>query len=508
MKFRKSRIIILVVFLILVSAVGYWLMYVTSRPRSGVSEFHSHVDTFNVRHRHSQKHVAAGGLSERRHHVKDNDYIDSYRSSDRSSIQRKDAVDAPVASKRLNAERQRAKLNEDDRYDESDEDEMIDDLKPPRSDDAAVDAQHDRDHPRQRGDEERSIRDQPGERGDDEQPFQDYAGERRDQPGERGDSEVQPIRDQPGELGDDEVQPIRDQPAERGDEEVQPIRDQPGERKEAEQPIADGDDEFDDAYDDGGRRVKNLRSQNDAQRPAKNTKRVSGVNHDDETVNELPSDVDRNRDNIDNVGDNYGVRKHRADEADERASVVDLRHEQDGSAKQRGSWREDRELREVELEGLRAPPKKPVRVEKDDERAEAWRLQQLHDGVQASHVRSHNIAPVPRVYVSSPVNQVDRQKLPETTRTSGIDDVLDNMDVESPRRSAAEDGSHYFIIHSSRASRVNDAIHPNLHTLPDHVEPQAYIFTSSRSIFKNVLSSFTYILILCFLVLCHFVIIH
>jgi len=76
------------------------------------------------------------------------------------------------------------------------------------------------------------------------------------------------------------------------------------------------------------------------------------------------------------------------------------------------------------------------------------------------------------------------------TRSSGLDEVVDNIDSEQPRGRHDNAGSHdnaggydssqYVIVHSGVASKVNGAMHPSLHALPDHVQPAAYIFTSDR----------------------------
>jgi len=54
------------------------------------------------------------------------------------------------------------------------------------------------------------------------------------------------------------------------------------------------------------------------------------------------------------------------------------------------------------------------------EREETWHAQQLHDGAHASHLRSHNVAPVPRVYGSSALDHTDTQKQPQTADVNSL----------------------------------------------------------------------------------------
>lgn len=49
-----------------------------------------------------------------------------------------------------------------------------------------------------------------------------------------------------------------------------------------------------------------------------------------------------------------------------------------------------------------------------EQREEVWQSQQLHVGAKASHLRSHNVAPVPRMYGSSLDDQANSQQLPQT----------------------------------------------------------------------------------------------
>ena len=54
------------------------------------------------------------------------------------------------------------------------------------------------------------------------------------------------------------------------------------------------------------------------------------------------------------------------------------------------------------------------------ERVQAvWHAQQLHDGAHASHLRSHNVAPVPRIPGSSVLDGAQQPQQPQTA-----DDVL------------------------------------------------------------------------------------
>jgi len=77
-------------------------------------------------------------------------------------------------------------------------------------------------------------------------------------------------------------------------------------------------------------------------------------------------------------------------------------------------------------------------------------------------------------------------RVAQAVKTSRLDDVVDSVDSEQSRRhgnAASRDvtSSQYVIVHSGQASKVNGAMHPDVHTLPDHVPPEAYIFTSTRS---------------------------
>jgi len=74
-------------------------------------------------------------------------------------------------------------------------------------------------------------------------------------------------------------------------------------------------------------------------------------------------------------------------------------------------------------------------------------------------------------------------------RSSAVPEDEDNIvDTEqSPGRHGNTAGSRdrsqqYIVVHSGQASKVDTAAHPDLRALlPDHVPPEAYIFTDDRS---------------------------
>ena len=427
-KFRRSRVVMLVAFLILVSSVGYWLMYATSRSRSQLSELHSDMDMF---HRHRHSHGEKSSLGSRvlepqphrsivpRHH-EDHDYSHLYRDQDRNSYQKKEAGNVHVDSKQQNGERGEAGLTDDDKYDYNDEAEEIDRVLKSKEAAAAADA---------------AAAD---------------AGAVRHHDTGRHDHHY-----------DNEL------------------------------PANDDDDDFDDNGDD------NLRKEDDAQSSSENKEKVYGISHNDEIVMQQPqpSQVAQRKETVGNVDDGsvlFDNKKQHRDRAEiaDAAAAAEQRKKEAGSAEQQALWKTGNALEEVNLDKTDARRRKSEKDKIREQKEETWRLQQLNDGAQASHVRLHNIAPVPRVYGSSVLNQAASQQLPQTTRrTSDFDDVVDNIDAELSRRAAIQDStsSTYFIVHSSRASRVNAALHPKLHALPDHVQPEAYIFTSSRSLVKNLL---------------------
>jgi len=150
MKFRKLRIVTLVVFLILVSCVGYWLMYASSsrRPRSDFSQFHQYTD--------SEKHIAAQrSRSSRRKGTADEDadYVGLFRNNDRNHVnaEAKQSFDGQQSNdrdrfrqmeiaadnrggtnskqKQINAEHQAADLKKDEKYDDNYEDDQVDTVK-------------------------------------------------------------------------------------------------------------------------------------------------------------------------------------------------------------------------------------------------------------------------------------------------------------------------------------------------------------------------------------------
>jgi len=153
MKFRKSRIVILVVLLISVSSVGYWLMYASSSHprRSALSHFHSYTDSENHVHTQQQHSVNSRrkGNSD-----KDGDYVGLFRDKARDHVMsqpkmsiygqpgnernkfRQMEIAADVGAGRdnkqnqISAEHQAAELKEDEKYDEKVyEDEQIDGVK-------------------------------------------------------------------------------------------------------------------------------------------------------------------------------------------------------------------------------------------------------------------------------------------------------------------------------------------------------------------------------------------
>ena len=203
------------------------------------------------------------------------------------------------------------------------------------------------------------------------------------------------------------------------------------------------------------------------------------TDNDRETRNRQQSQGSRRRENTENAGDNddVDVENHRGERnmiGRQRAPVeAQSRNLQEGAKQQARS----RERDEQSVDRLKSDREILQR-----QSAEAWRLQQANDGVQASHLRSHNIAPLPRVYGRSRLKHVDSEKQADTAmRSSQLDDVVDNIDGGSSRQTGTMTSTKFYIIHSGLASRVNAALHPNLHVLPDHIQPESYIFTSNRS---------------------------
>ena len=393
MKFRRSRVVILVLLLITVSSLGYWLMYVTSRPQSDLSELHDYVDTH---HRYRHKHVPKRIIKDTDHN--DLHGHDSHRTKDRNSFQHNELLDRHAVVTR--ADHRDAELKENDKYDYSDEQETIDDAMPAMNDETAA-AGHQHGH------------------------------------------------------------------------------------KDNKLPVAVHNDDYDEYHDASDKKP-------DEQNSVKNKEKVSAVDSVYKTVNELASAEGQRKQQVDNVGDSYDDTRQRADRAmiDLRsaADAVELRQKQDGGAKLHTSRKDDNELAEVDIGGLNAQPTKSHRDKTREQRDEVWQSQQRNDGVRASHLRSHNVAPVPRAYGNSLLENVETPRPQQTTQRSGFDDVLNSIDnIESRRRSMDSPSSSYFIIHSGSASRVNGAMHPNLQALSDDVQPEAYIFTSNRSVLKNEL---------------------
>jgi len=73
--------------------------------------------------------------------------------------------------------------------------------------------------------------------------------------------------------------------------------------------------------------------------------------------------------------------------------------------------REGNQLEEVKLDGIDMRREKSERAKQREQKADRWRLQQVNDGARASHLRSHNIAPVPRVYGSPLLDQVETHRI-------------------------------------------------------------------------------------------------
>jgi len=70
-KFRRLRVVLLVICFVLVLSVGYWLLYLTSRSRSQLSQLHSYVDRYRG-HEHGHSHDR-GHSDDYDHHL-DPDY--------------------------------------------------------------------------------------------------------------------------------------------------------------------------------------------------------------------------------------------------------------------------------------------------------------------------------------------------------------------------------------------------------------------------------------------------
>jgi hypothetical protein len=101
-----------------------------------------------------------------------------------------------------------------------------------------------------------------------------------------------------------------------------------------------------------------------------------------------------------------------------------------------------------------------------------------HAVYPASHVRSHNIAPIPRIVQPSSARLSSGMF---ATKQPQI--AFEDFDIESPSSlsSQSESGDIYYLIHGGQASKVNQAV--RLHPLPDYIPTEYYIFSSNRCIF-------------------------
>ena len=137
MKFRKSRIVLLAGFLVLVSSVGYWFMYMSSRPRTHLSRFSGYTghssDVTVHRSVSGYRKVSAdedgdyGGLfrDRGRNRVKPLARIGlvGQQGSDSDSFRQEKAAVVPVGSKQEIAGKQSAaelKVDDDDNNDSDD----------------------------------------------------------------------------------------------------------------------------------------------------------------------------------------------------------------------------------------------------------------------------------------------------------------------------------------------------------------------------------------------------
>jgi len=305
----------------------------------------------------------------------------------------------------------------------------------------------------------------------------------------KDDDKYDDYSDDEGDTVDGALPPVKNAVAAAG---VPVRRDDPGrldEREGNELPAADDDDDDVDYGFHGNNDnndVKNIPKKVDEKDSVDNKEEVPGINRDDyHSVNRQRSRaIHRNEEIGDVRGDSVLYRGMIDDD-------VGPRRKQDGGVEEPVSSREEMELDEVKLD--RVDTAQRMKSDRDmlrERTDEAWRLQQANDGARASHLRSHNIAPIPRVYVSAALDRGEVQELAVTTgRVSELDEVVNNIDVETSHRAIDRDStsSSYFIVHSGLASKVNAALHPNLRTLPDHVLPEAYIFTSNRSLFIRII---------------------
>ena len=449
-KFRRSRVVMLVGFLILVSSAGYWFMYVSSHPDSRLSDIPNYVDTVNLRQSHSHKYIQSNKLTKpqlgQSNSVKNdanvhNDDVDWHNEKRHSFKHGK-------GYKQTNAERRGTELKGDDYSEE----EAIDDVIQSKNVDAAAQVGHAREH---------SNDELPaGHHGDDNDELP--AGHHGD------DNDELPA----GHRADDND---ADKLHKKDDKKVSGIKGEVGVYNLIDSPQAD--DDYDDNDNDDA--VINLRKKDATRTPAKNMDKFHDTDNDRETRNRPQSQGSRR---WENAGDNDDVEvENRHGERNmigrQRAPVeAQSRNLQEGAKQQ--AWSRERDV----PGGESVDRLKSDREILQRQSAEAWRLQQANDGVQASHQRSHNIAPLPRVYGRSRLKHVDSEKqVDSATRSSQLDDVVDNIDGGSSRQTGRMTSTKFYIIHSGLASRVNAALHPNLHVLPDHIQPESYIFTSNRS---------------------------
>ena len=235
-------------------------------------------------------------------------------------------------------------------------------------------------------------------------------------------------------------------------------------------------DDYSDHYDDDHRPIEISPGDGRAQSLSKNVEKLPSISRDDIRMTKSPSQAEWRPANAESVGNEDA--KFGALNRDGNGDGINQLQVPVGAAKRiDGS-----ELGEVDLDGIgvwkEKWKEKPLQRDLEHEhKQKEWHLQQVNDGVQASHARLHNVAPVPRFYGGSLLNDASNKELPKHPTSN---EALDNANMESHRRSESTT-SPYFIIHSGRASRVSDAQHPNMHSLPDHVQLEAYIFTSDRS---------------------------
>ena len=405
MKFRRSRVILLVVLLIAVTSVSYWLMYVTSHRQTDLSQLYGN------QHRYSHKHAAEDRRVIPRHGNKHGHVGDLYHNDDAYSLKEKDVNDHPGV-KQTNIGHRAGRLDDDHETDHHT---------------GRLDDKYNHGHHAGKSDDDDKHAHRAG-RLDDNYKHDRHAGK----------SEDDHKHSHPAGKSVD----YDDYEDDAGDRLIS-LKAADIHRVVGRQRVpADDDDDGDDA---------DLLTKNDRQNSVKSYDEY-------ESVNDL---VDDRKDDIDTVSDD----RHRIKQLDTETTL---------------RFDDNRKTEDTEIKV------KSHRVVTDKHRDdETWRLQQLNEGVQAAHLRSHNVAPVPRIQDSSlSVHQVDGQRPPaeNTTRPPRLDEVLDNLDS---RHYTASASSTYYIIHSNQASRVNADVHPDLFSVPDDVQPEAYTFTSSRCDFLH-----------------------